>query len=219
MSEITLLHCCVVFNITFNSWSWCYDFYFCSSLATSPSPSFCHSCHFTSTLHFPAQRPFLFQIKYIFIHCFALFWHCHAARKCFAKQQMDYVCVHVCVSERSKSMCVCYLPPGCPEYNCPECSLCLVMACCYLPPCCAEKKWLSNIVAFHDEWSLIYCPWHSSQSLFSFKMTFFYGISAFLVYSNRNRKCPQQNEWKLIHMPISLQTTLTLWICKSQNFM
>lgn len=149
MSEITLLHCCVVFNITLNSWSWCYDFYFCSSLATSPSPSFCHSCHFTSTLHFPAQRPFLFQIKYIFIHCFALFWHCHAARKCFAKQQVDYVCVHVCVSERSKSMCVCYLPPGCPEYNCPKCSLCLVMACCYLPPCCTEKRndfptlWLS----------------------------------------------------------------------------
>lgn len=47
--------------------------------------------------------------------------------------------VRVCLRE-IRTMCVCYLPPGCPENNCPECFLCLVMACCYLPPWRAEKK-------------------------------------------------------------------------------
>lgn len=81
-----------------------------------------------------------------------------SARKCLAKWQMVCVCicVHVyactvclCARERSEVsvcvfVCVCpcvrYLPPGCPENNCPECFLRLVMACRYLPPWCAEKE-------------------------------------------------------------------------------
>lgn len=97
---------CVQYRIQFPN-RWCQDYEFSlflsSLLATPPSPSFfffCHSVFLPSPppLHSPAQR----QIKYIFIHRFPLFRLCAAARKCFAKQQMD--CVRACV--RLQYVCV-----------------------------------------------------------------------------------------------------------------
>lgn len=101
---------CVQYRIQFPS-LWCQDYEFSlflsSLLVTPPGPSFfflffCHSVFLPSPppLHSPAQR----QIKYIFIHRFPLFRLCAAARKCFAKQQMD--CVRACVCVRLQYVCV-----------------------------------------------------------------------------------------------------------------
>ncbi len=68
-------------------------------------------------------------------------------------------CVYICVSGRFE-VCVYVISSlAALRNNCPECSLCLVMACCYLPPRCAEKKWLSNVLAFLDCSSLIQQHW------------------------------------------------------------
>lgn len=107
-------------------------------------------------------------------------------------------CVCTCVSERLK-VCVCYVisPPAALRNNCPECSLCLVMACCYLPPRCAEKKWLSNVMAFLDCSSLIQQQWMDPHLLhLTFKPISIFIKSDFFmafllyskVYSKRDRK-------------------------------
>lgn len=94
-------------------------------LLDSP-PRFIHSCHKSQT--------HLYSSLYLKFDAVAL-------SNCFTQQQTGRgVCA--CVSERLK-VCVYYPPlppPAAPRNNCPERSLCLVMACCYLPPCCAEKE-------------------------------------------------------------------------------
>lgn len=86
---------------------WCRDYEFSRQLIGDTIKSLfffflSHSVFLPSPppLHSPAQR----QIKYIFIHRFPLFRLCAAARKCFAKQQMD--CVRACVCMRLQYVCV-----------------------------------------------------------------------------------------------------------------
>lgn len=53
-----------------------------------------------------------------------------------------------CVCQRGRVCVHVISPPAALRNNCPQCFLCLVMACCYLPPRCAKRKWLSNVHGF-----------------------------------------------------------------------
>lgn len=133
---------------------WCRDYEFSRQLIGDTIESLLFKRNFLICFFSPVHLHFILQpsaksntLLFIAFLCFRL---CAAARKCFAKQQMDSVCActcacvcvlqYVCVLREIRTMCVCYLPPGCIENNCPKCFLCLVMACCYLPPWCAQKK-------------------------------------------------------------------------------
>lgn len=185
----SLLH--QLFNIAFNSWScelqwrWfsCYLLETLSLFFFFLSFSLFHL--FTSV---PNPIIFLFQINYILNHPFTLFWCCQKVLYTGRNGQ----CGCMCVSERLK-LCVYVISSlAALRNNCPERSLCLVMACCYLTPRCAEKKWLSNVMAFLDCSSLIQQQWMEPHLLhLTFQPSYIF-IKSGILWRFWFIWCPQQ---------------------------
>lgn len=120
--------------------------------------SFFLSPRFTSPLHFLVLPPIFVCVHF---HSCLYFDDVTLSESALHSNKWTVcVCVYLRVRERLKvCVCVISIPLAALRNNCPERSLCLVMACCYLPPRCAEKKWLSNVVAFLDCSSWIQQRW------------------------------------------------------------
>lgn len=117
----------MIFLLLAVSWQHCFFFLLSFFLPVSP-------------LHFSSKLNNLFVLNQIHLQSSLYFILMLSCCQKVLYTATNGQCECMSVSERLK-VCVYVISfPAAPRNNCPERSLCLVMACCYLTPCCAEKK-------------------------------------------------------------------------------